>query len=120
MIKASELRIGNLIESLGSALVVDTLSSNGNARVLTRRGSNVALSLSQCKPIPITEEWLIKFGGKCTIMEGYPIYYLNPFDIEFYELESIIHIANGEFKIKYVHQLQNLYYALTNEELTIK
>ena len=27
---------------------------------------------------------------------------------------------NGYFIIKYVHQLQNLYFALTGEELTIK
>jgi hypothetical protein len=29
-------------------------------------------------------------------------------------------LYSGEIKIKYVHQLQNLYFALTGEELKIK
>jgi hypothetical protein len=73
------------------------------------------------QPIPLTEEWLVKFGGSCTIMEGYPIYFLHFIDVEFYELESIVHFGGGgQVKIKHVHQLQNLFKALTGKDLEIK
>ncbi len=54
------------------------------------------------KPIPLTEEWLVKFEQK---------------DLDLFILEIEV---NWNIKIKYVHQLQNLYFALTGEELTIK
>jgi len=73
------------------------------------------------KPIPLTEEWLIKFGfqdntiriGEMQIIfdEDYGSYYLGD--------EQEIGL-NPDLEIKHVHQLQNLYFALTNEELTIK
>lgn len=72
------------------------------------------------KPILLTEEWLLKFGfekkginrpkwtfWKIDLVEDKKGIY--SFD------ESRIYID-----IQYVHQLQNLYFALTGEELTIK
>ena len=73
--------------------------------------------LEYCKPIPLTEEWLLKFW-----------FISNPYE-DRYEKGSI-HIecikTKGETylwienmpHIKYVHQLQNLYFVLTGEELT--
>ena len=114
--KANELRIGNWVDNgVGDNYIIDTswfMDILNFAQV-----NNLSTDL---KPIPLTEEWLIKFGGDCTIMEGYPVYFLNPFSIEFYELECVFHIGNSSTTIKYVHQLQNIYFALTGEELTIK
>ena len=81
------------------------------------------------EPIPLTEEWLLKFGfekgwnqydkhdyyakdcwGKIRIDNGY----LEP--AEYYFLDGI----RDSYKIKYIHQLQNLYHALTGEELKVK
>ena len=74
-------------------------------------------------PIPLTEEWLLKFGfkkdgmyyenehvqlSKMTAKNGYD-YYCSDLDFSVFITE-----------IKYVHSLQNLYFALTNEELCIK
>ena len=73
-------------------------------------------------PIPLTEEWLVKFGAeKVNEISEY-------FDGEdMYSYELYLDGAECLFDrkcncqpyehIKYVHQLQNLYFALTGEEL---
>ena len=79
------------------------------------------------EPIPLTEEWLIKFGFR---------YYNNhiyvfpnndslrlwgfSWNVQQYlmGLDEFVDIPTPS--IKYVHQLQNLYFALAGEELTIK
>ena len=73
------------------------------------------------RPIPLTEEWLIKFGfvrvGMLTMrLDKFTCYceedYTDNFCLGDIELFDVVP--------KYVHQLQNLYFALTGEELTIK
>ena len=62
-----------------------------------------------------------RFGFEEVIVEGYPIYQSDKgFTVEYYSDESIFLILNFEVKVKYVHHLQNLYFVLTGEELTIK
>ena len=76
--------------------------------------------------IPLTEERLLKFGaaeiGKSSISGGYN-YHIGKIDIfgiydksEFY----LNHMGLDKVQIKHVHSLQNLYFALTGEELTTK
>ena len=73
------------------------------------------------EPIPLTEEWLLKLGFKKTEWDNFNSYRLmignNDYTIVLYsdgncEVGDII-----TCKIEYVHQLQNLYFALTGEEL---
>jgi hypothetical protein len=85
-------------------------------------------TINSMNPIPLTEEWLLKFG-----FERHHFDYSNgviyikdvPNNNEFkwgvypFELGSGF-IINKSKNLKYVHQLQNLYFALTNEELTMK
>jgi len=66
----------------------------------------------------ISEEWLIKLGfihagNFCDCIN----YKLNGIDIWLYANNEI---AFGKWDLKYVHQLENLYFALTGEELTYK
>ena len=80
----------------------------------------------EIKPIPLTEEWLLKFG-----------FYSKNKKIGWWENDKfsfigrlsgcILHfhlIVNDMFveiiRIQYVHQLQNLYFALTGTELKIE
>ena len=103
-------------------------------------------SLELVGPIQITKEWLLKFGfeekNDCfmeknvPIKSGNTIFTLthNYYDINHnYEDEIHCSLEVGEWThnsepesifsipyIKHVHQLQNLYFALTGEELTIK
>ena len=66
-------------------------------------------------PIPLTEEWLVKFG----IIEANESH-VKRIKIETDFGELMFYIDNRLPQLKYVHQLQNLYFALTNTELTIK
>lgn len=82
------------------------------------------LSLSQCEPIPLTEEWLLKFGFE---FKKTTKYYVNNYFHCFYGVTDetkgkIIFATNLKKRIfiDYVHQLQNLYFALTGEELKLK
>jgi len=80
-----------------------------------------------CKPIPLTEEFLCNLGAeKFSGVVWLKLTNLHSeLHFEFYG-EEIVTILKGKFsdlvlnRIHSVHQLQNLYFALTNEELTIK
>ena len=71
------------------------------------------------KSIPLTEEWLLKFG-----IQGW--FGNNRFQIQRTtdKLFEVMAWKNGIYfwlcHLEYVHQLQNLYHALTGEELEIK
>lgn len=78
------------------------------------------------EPIPLTEEWLVKLGFEKTYESAFRLKYDLPcnfigFDFSKTEDKSMdgLRFYGRYFKIKYVHQLQNLYFALTGEELTI-
>jgi hypothetical protein len=76
-------------------------------------------------PIPLTPEWLEKFGFKKepdTDIYSIPTYSHSDLIMrnESYEEWHFIYNDKRLRVIKFVHQLQNLYFALTGEELTIK
>jgi hypothetical protein len=82
------------------------------------------INLEEVKPIPLTEEWLFKFGFK---FDGHCSWWKNELielTIDIGEDEYSVFNDNGDYitlkGIKYVHQLQNLYFAIKGEELTIK
>ena len=117
--KANELRIGNLLFDRGDKILrLDYWDFMKPAQRMFLGDSEVhplTEDLEYCKPIPLTEEWLFRFG-----------FVYNPHSIEFHGKNMIFHnwikdrgyVSWGSTQIKYVHQLQNLYFALTGEELT--
>ena len=117
--KANELRIGNLLQ--GKIIVqVDAILRNKQVRVIGSESAFVVEGKNPCiLPIPITEEMLLKCGFEC--------YEFDNGEPNQYRFKSrLIVIRNGFFydygadvKIEFVHQLQNLYFALTGEELPI-
>lgn len=71
------------------------------------------------KPIPLTEEWLMKFGfeivkGAHQSWRTIKINEEKSFDIQFIDGD----IFYSDTRLKHVHQLQNLFFALTGQELT--
>jgi hypothetical protein len=69
-------------------------------------------------PIPITEDWLLKFGfEKDSDLVNSLCKSGIWFNVKNMEATYLSHKLR---KINYVHELQNLYFALTGEELTIK
>jgi hypothetical protein len=114
--KSTELRIGNLVYDTKG--YVNTIDLEAITYIFKE-------SLNQVKPIPLTEEWLLKFGFK-NRPDGICDHWhlgINPIThdwmIELKNLGAGFFYINGYFNIKYVHQLQNLYFALTGEELAI-
>ncbi len=116
MIKANELRIGNYYDQFGNIHQV-------NGHIISELGK-APIGQLWCKPIPLTEEILLK----CGFVEKKKWFYKEKFLLGYMTTDENLQ-AEWKFggvegtwnllNIKYVHQLQNLYFALTGEELTI-
>ena len=92
-----ELRIGNYIN------IHDTITQ--------MELDDFHFSSSFMNPIPLTEEWLLKLGFEKAYETCYQ-YKDFILDDRFIMMDIDITI-----QLKYVHQLQNLYFALTGQEL---
>ena len=112
--KASELRIGNWF-----------YNNNGEG-IKCQIQHLVFCDSIECKynPIPLTPEWLEKFGFESEDVDDYVkdnhsvIIEKKEYSYWFAEQASDVYWQQLAV-IKYVHQLQNLYFALTGEELEI-
>jgi hypothetical protein len=133
--KINELRIGNYISPLGIGITVveglctwDGLIQSSN---FAERG------IEDFEPIPLTEEWLLKFGfedvdlnmsGSNWLVKEQKGLWRQAIRIAYSEkseewsltLECVSPPTLSIVRLKYVHQLQNLYFALTGNELNIK
>lgn len=114
MIQANDLRINNIVYS---NLERKEVVLNGINKTHGMYEKSSFHSLNNFEGIPLTEEWLLKFGFH--------------FDKEYNSYsKSFLTIYDGKkgfssdlfwdgLEIHSVHKLQNLYFALTNEELTL-
>jgi hypothetical protein len=113
-----ELRLGNFIQDeFGIVEQVESLNSFGCEEI------NENSVTGFYEPILLNSEWLLKFGFepsgtswlRNTGNYGY-------FDIELMDEHYFLNYEGLPFSngFKYVHQLQNLYFAVTGKELTIK
>ena len=131
---ANELRLGNLMHYYGNDVTVMSISKESAdfGYFTDSIGFTRHYDVDFPKPIPLTEEWLEKFNfsrldNEYWFNRDYPSYDLNLtgsfrrhyMDFDNDDSESF-EIEDKNINIKYVHQLQNLYFALTGEELTIK
>ena len=116
MIKASELRIGNYI--------IDPKDGSEKKVNIFQLGKSMIDDVNiGYIPIPLTPEILEKCGFES---KGHSTYWhINP-DLSY--VFKISHVGNGKWfsinatankPIQYLHELQNLYFALTGEELEI-
>jgi hypothetical protein len=133
--KATELRIGNYYQYAGDYGItyaqIQEIKHNQFGLLGDFDGTNFEI----CKPILLTEEWLLKFGFVSSIpyecftkwtfhnnksrIKGWVLIFFNGKICRRY-LGKENSIYWNKIKVQYVNQLQNLYYALTGEELTIK
>lgn len=123
---AQELRIGNLIirqDLVNDHDRIEKIIELGKKALITGP-INVLCEYSKIKPILLTEKWLIKFGfEKAKQPNGAIFYGQRNKKFRFTENKRNEYYLFGyeyPVEIQYVHQLQNLYLALTGEELTIK
>ena len=124
MINAKELRIGNLVKDhLGRIQTVAEVRHDAYICYL-RNGAKLKYKLNTTQPIPLTEEWLEKFGFE----ENTLIFFRNvnkDFTFKIVangsKFNFVPHFAQKwDVELKSVHQLQNLYFCLCGEELEIK
>jgi len=126
MIQANELRIGNYVKD--STHEVSKVRGVFKDEIyLSLEGGNLETNLENIHPIPITEDILLKAGftsrkpGEPSAIWDCPkenfsmIVFLNPPERKEWRTGA----TTGSASCNTVHQLQNLYFALTGEELTI-
>lgn len=132
--KANELRIGNYVYDRGGKLLqIDWFEKNKVCMRMWTESKIMELhpmteEFEYCQPIPLTEIWFNKFGIRGVGLSGNMFIYKDAFDngsrfIIEWDGESFypeIDFAQCSWaELKYVHQLQNLYFALMGEELKI-
>lgn len=118
--RATELRIGNyLLDEEGDQIQIEEVSP-------FLHGCKYRWDWCKTfKPIPLTEEWLKKFGfslfGEAATDSKSPEdWYWVTGKCNFPSIGNlswVAYLGNINVRCKYVHQLQNLYFALTGEEL---
>lgn len=128
--ESNELRIGNWVETpvTGCQQVVSLGIDEMEAARDFALPINTCGKYSEYAPIPLTPEWLERLGAKEKKVPALPSEWV--FVTESIELswspdrpwEVILFIVNSldsiQIDCEHVHQLQNLYFALTGEELT--
>jgi len=131
MIDKKDLRIGNSVMLEGKILTVKAIEHNP---VTDRWYVKVYENYSQIKceylePIPLTEELLVKCGFQYLNgrTDGELTLDILHYEFDFVEGELVTKSRYEEVykreklpHIKSLHQLQNLYFALTKQELTIE
>jgi hypothetical protein len=129
MIDAKELRVGNCVmDGAGRIMVVENIQDRSINRLIDGDGVSGSYSLEGLQPMPLTPEILEKCGFDIPAfirdisdgfflttdkMLGFRLQLEKDYKHIGYVCESLKlnHIA-------YLHQLQNLYYALTGTEIT--
>ena len=126
----NDFRLGNLIliPNIESKVLIPCIVSKiqgitifGEIEVLhTPEHNGLSINNKHVSVIDITENWLKKAGFRL----NYDRWHFpsdSYFEISLIDSEYVLTINEGEYetntKVKYVHQLQNLHFALTGEEL---
>lgn len=115
--KSSELRIGNWVEKF-----TDLGDSLGYSSVLPKEFLAIHTKPERIKPIPLTEEILLKCGFENDVKNLYSLIKNDEFYIKYNVHNNGFYLCiNGFYiiRVNNLHQLQNLYFALTREELEI-
>ena len=116
MINANELRIGNYLEPLFCEEPFCKVRGIDEEYIYSDCISTDYTGFDEFKPIILTEEWLLKMGFSTTTYSEVDMYTIKNKSGKYYFCCDYI---GREFKyeIQFVHQLQNLYFALTQKEL---
>ena len=124
--KANELRIGNLVKWYDVSKVLELHSEKNKFDnvYIECEESFERTEYNKLEPIPLTEEWLLKFGFLIIEINGkfeatlpnfrYNIYWNKYTDgFLFCDGETVL------INFNYVHELQNLVFVLGQRELTV-
>lgn len=117
MIKSNELRLGNYVK---------LMLNHEDYDIIQIEWRDFRSWSEMYKPIPLTEEWLLKFGfAKVVGISGSYFKGICYVDLKTIGFENnkpafVFRISGNELRyIEYVYQLQNLFHALTGQELEL-
>lgn len=141
--EANELRINNYVLFSEDSTVFEVTEISKTSLSVKNETEEAWIEIDEFEPIPLTEEWLIKFGFKkiphFTITNslikdigrnrhisigsvGTPnemVFLCETDSDDNKKITDLICLWNFDYDKKlHVHQLQNLYFALKREELT--
>ena len=121
--KIEELKIGNLVKAKNNKIdffyVTDILRS-GYLFLSDGYEDGYDSSIKDIEPIELTDEWLTKLGFESDGIEwwnGIICLGIYKDGLNYLPTEEI-HYRVGQ-KFEYVHQIQNLHYAITGDELNV-
>lgn len=115
--KPTDLRIGNIIKWKYGEDNYNAITGVDEEMIGIDTITPFGVEPKDIEPIQITEEWLVRFGFEKE--HGYFIKSKMKFDIN--TIGKVrFHWSQKVTYIDYVHQLQNLYFALIGEELILK
>lgn len=124
---ANELMVGNVVSGYGEDLILTCIGSGGvSGNFIVDGKCQLKFTHPSLKPIMLTKDWLINFGFNWAD-DNNEFLELKPFrTFKFHSDYSndfstvAFRINDTEKEINFVHQLQNLYFALTGTELKTK
>ena len=121
MINKRELRIGNLVKVINTIIEVTEIQSGG----INPNWDSYEHSYDDLQPIALTEEILEKLS-----LEKFDRYYSiyknwelviskegNKYIVD--NIDGDISHDDSDYKIRFLHQLQNIYYILNRKELNV-
>lgn len=134
--RVAELRVGNWIQDLGDdemqnyqieQICKDSDGFKGYYIVFRNGSFKCKIDSDGFQPIPLTEEWLLKFGFKLNKLGNLCKYIETKengsrfitFKYSNYYKNWYIYLEHNP-PCQYVHQLQNIIFVLTGEELEVK
>src|SRR5690554_3905088 len=126
--KATGLRIGNILSFSGEPVAINAGFIHDCDYWNKNPERQDAVSFENVEPIPLTDEWLEKLGA---LKDEYGDVFIeidSDSDTRLYlstrgyiQLVKSYHCPMFDYEhIRYVHQLQNLFFCLCGEELHIK
>lgn len=139
--EASELKIGNFVQRIDDRIKTVIVTVVGIHQLRDRSDEIDTAYVEQVNPIitvydkvaidqiqaiPLTEEWLLKFGfekhyEKWSLIINTSTDSPARLSVQMFANVLVVRLTSKTISnIKYVHQLQNLHFTLTGEELTIK
>ena len=117
--KATELRLGSLFDYKQCIYAANVIRDNFVYGKNVNGFAPGEFPIDKINSIPLTEEWLLKFGFEKDnelnfVKFSFKVHFWSNYNSYMYGW------IGGNIEIKYVHQLQNIYFALTGQELTIQ
>ena len=122
---AKTLRLGNIVRSKTNGIgKVEQVGSSINSNYVEGRSIDGNYWENSFLPVEITPKWLIDFGfTPKTKLSGHNGFYLDGwYLIKEKDIYQFIPAGSSQImkEIKYLHELQNLFFAITGRELELK